>query len=117
MTTIFTSFPCNNIAYKELTKNRPGTSVGYAEESIDHQLHAGERLELVRQDIAEACENAGISVAFFRSGSRSGTLPALSKESRRKVYQCVWTVNGRDRKADGSDDKRSEFYDTKKIMS
>ena len=50
-----------------------------AEESLDNQLPAGERLEQVRHDIAVACENAGISVAFFRSGSRSGTLPALRK--------------------------------------
>jgi len=50
-----------------------------AEESVANQLPAGERLEQVRHDIAEACENAGISVAFFRSGSRTGTLPALRK--------------------------------------
>jgi len=40
-----------------------------AEESIDNQLPAGERLEQVRHDIAEACENAGISVAFFDQGA------------------------------------------------
>jgi hypothetical protein len=50
-----------------------------AEASIDNQLPANERLDQVRHDIAEACENAGISVAFFRSGSRSGSLPKLRK--------------------------------------
>jgi putative transposase len=55
-----------------------------ADESLDNQLPAGERLEQVRHDIAEACENAGISVAFFRSGSRSGTLPALRKSLAKK---------------------------------
>ncbi|NTU74262.1 hypothetical protein HGB07_09075, partial [Candidatus Roizmanbacteria bacterium] len=50
-----------------------------AEASVDNQLPAGERLEQVRNDIAEACESAGISVAFFRSGSRSGLLPSLRK--------------------------------------
>ena len=50
-----------------------------ADESLENQLPSGERLEQVRHDIADACENAGISVAFFRSGSRSGTLPALRK--------------------------------------
>jgi REP element-mobilizing transposase RayT len=49
------------------------------EESGDKQLFAGERLEQVRQDIAEGCESMGISVAFFRSGSRTGTLPKLRK--------------------------------------
>ncbi|EAT58835.1 transposase [Chlorobium ferrooxidans] len=50
-----------------------------AEESVDNQLSASERLDQVRQDIAEVCEDAGITVAFFRSGSRSGTLPVLRK--------------------------------------
>ena len=50
-----------------------------AEAFIDNQLSSGERLKQVRQDIADACENAGISVAFFRSGSRSGILSTMRK--------------------------------------
>jgi putative transposase len=49
------------------------------ESVVGQQFASGERLDLVRQDIAEACASAGVSLAFFRSGSRSGSLPQLRK--------------------------------------
>ena len=58
-----------------------------AERDVEQQISAGERLELVQQDITAVCKNAGVSVAFFRSGSRSGSLSALRKSLAQKFVQ------------------------------
>ena len=51
-----------------------------AEEGLKKQLAGGERQVQVKQDIEETCQDAGISVAYFRSGSRSGVLPEMRKK-------------------------------------
>lgn len=50
-----------------------------AEEYIDNQLPARERLEKVRHEIVEAKQDGGSTIVFFRSESRSEILPALRK--------------------------------------
>ena len=55
-----------------------------AEKGVDQQFNTGEKLEVVQQDIAAACKIAGISVAFLRSGSRSGSLSELRKTLAQK---------------------------------
>jgi hypothetical protein len=51
-----------------------------AEAGLKIQLAGGERQAQVKQDIEEACLEMGISVAYFRSGSRSGVLPEMRKK-------------------------------------
>ncbi len=51
-----------------------------AEEGLKKQLSGGERQVQVKQDIEDTCQGAGISVAYFRSGSRSAILPELRKK-------------------------------------
>jgi len=55
-----------------------------ADQQIQKQLVGSERTELIKQDIAKACEHAGITVAFFRSGSRKVPLPELRKGLARR---------------------------------
>jgi hypothetical protein len=55
-----------------------------AEKEIKTQLAGVDRLELVKQDIEESCRSAGITVAFFRSGSRRGSLPQLRRTLAKK---------------------------------
>jgi REP element-mobilizing transposase RayT len=55
-----------------------------AEKEIKPQLAGEERLEMVKQDIEEASRSAGVTVAFFRSGSRRGSLPELRRRLARK---------------------------------
>ncbi|NTV02591.1 MAG: hypothetical protein HGB04_07380 [Chlorobiaceae bacterium] len=50
-----------------------------AEDGVRKQIPSAERLGLVEKDISEECRLSGISVAFFLSGSRSGTLSSLRK--------------------------------------
>lgn len=59
-----------------------------AEERQDVLLPESERLEQFSDAIKQACKSAGITVAFLRSGSRSGSLPSIRKELARKgVYE------------------------------
>ena len=50
-----------------------------AKDGVEKQLSGDQRLELVKEDIEESCRVAGITVAFFRSGSRSGLLSKVRK--------------------------------------
>ncbi len=60
-----------------------------AEERQDVLLPESERLEQFSDTIKDACESAGATVAFLRSGSKSGSLPSMRKELARKgVYEC-----------------------------
>ena len=56
-----------------------------AEERTDVLLPEPERLELFANAIEQACESAGVTAAFLRSGSRSGRLPSLRKELAQKA--------------------------------
>ncbi|MBF0585299.1 hypothetical protein INT08_06555 [Prosthecochloris sp. N3] len=59
-----------------------------AKERQDVLLPESERLKQFSDAVAKACESAGITVAFLRSGSRSGSLPSIRKEFARKgVYE------------------------------
>ncbi len=59
-----------------------------AEERKEILLPELERLQLFDKDIEQACESAGVTVTFLRSGSRIGQLPSLRKELARKaVYK------------------------------
>lgn len=59
-----------------------------AEERKEILLLELERLQLFDKDIEKACDSAGVTVAFLRSGSRIGQLPFLRKELARKaVYE------------------------------
>ena len=60
-----------------------------AEERQDVLLPESERLEQFSDTIKDACESAGVTVAFLRSGSKSGSLTSMRKELARKgVYEC-----------------------------
>lgn len=56
-----------------------------AEERTDVLLPEPERLELFTNAIEQACESAGVTAAFLRSGSRSGKLPSLRKDLAQKA--------------------------------
>ncbi|ASQ90332.1 hypothetical protein CHL67_04790 [Prosthecochloris sp. GSB1] len=56
-----------------------------AEERTDVLLPEPERLELFANAIEQVCESEGVTVAFLRSGSRSGRLPSLRKELAQKA--------------------------------
>ena len=59
-----------------------------AEERQEDLLPEIERLQLFDKDIEQACDKAGVTVSFLRSGSRVGQLPPLRKELARKaVYE------------------------------
>ena len=59
-----------------------------AKERQDVLLPESERLEQFREAVKEACESAGVTVAFLQSGSRSGSLPSMRKNLARKgVYE------------------------------
>lgn len=59
-----------------------------AKERQEDLLPEIERLQLFDKDIEQACDKAGVTVSFLRSGSRSGQLPSLRKELARKaVYE------------------------------
>ena len=53
--------------------------IAEAKDGVEKQLSGDQRLELVKEDIEESCRIAGISIAFFRSGSRSGILSKVRK--------------------------------------
>jgi len=55
-----------------------------AENRTDVQLPETKRLELLNETIRQACADAGLSIAFLQSGSRSGELPLLRKALARK---------------------------------
>ena len=59
-----------------------------AEERKEVLLPELERLQLFDKDIEQACDTAGVTITFLRSGSRIGQLPSLRKELARKaVYE------------------------------
>ena len=58
-----------------------------AENRTDVQLPETKRLELLNETIKQVCAEAGISIAFLQSGSRSGELPLLRQALARKA---VW---------------------------
>jgi hypothetical protein len=55
------------------------------ERGVEQQFNAGERLDLVQREIADVCKAAGITAAFLRSGSRSGSLSELRKSLATKI--------------------------------
>ncbi len=59
-----------------------------AEERKEDLLPELERLQLFDKDVEQACDTAGVTITFLRSGSRIGQLPSLRKELARKaVYE------------------------------
>ncbi len=56
-----------------------------AEERKDVSMPEARRFELFNEAIELACERAGVTVTFLRSGSRSGRLPLLRKELAKKA--------------------------------
>jgi hypothetical protein len=58
-----------------------------AENLTDVQRPETKRLEFLNETIKQVCAEAGISIAFLQSGSRSGELPMLRKTLARKA---VW---------------------------
>jgi len=58
-----------------------------SENRTDVQMPETKRLEVLNETVRQVCADAGISIAFLQSGSRSGELPKLRKTLARKA---VW---------------------------
>ena len=63
-----------------------------AEERKEVVLPELERLQLFDDEIEQACESAGVTVTFLRSGSKIGQLPSLRKELARKAV-CEYGIS------------------------
>jgi putative transposase len=59
--------------------------LGQAEKRIIRQLPLDERMELVRQDIDEACRDAGITLSNLRSGGRNGNVSRVRRQLAEKL--------------------------------
>ncbi len=59
-----------------------------ADDRSDVLLSMDERLKLLNEEIEQVCRDAGVTITFLRSGSRSGILPTLRKElAVKSVYE------------------------------
>lgn len=56
-----------------------------AEERKDVPMPEPKRFEMFNEALEQACEKAGVTATFLRSGSRSGRLPLLRKELAKKA--------------------------------
>lgn len=64
-----------------------------AEERKEFLLPELERLQLFDKDIEQACETAGVTVSFLRSGSRIGQLAIPGKRTSQKgCCVRVWHI-------------------------
>lgn len=63
-----------------------------AEERKEVVLPELERLQLFDDEIEQACESAGVTVTFLRSGSKIGQLPSLRKKLARKAV-CEYGIS------------------------